>query len=305
MVCDNGMRSYNDIKLYDLRTLPEKYSKITIDNNEGYFFITLRLKMELVVSILKKIIRNMTILAAVSAAALSVSIRYSDPYMPVTINVDDDTYQEYNGRLGRWMPIINKDSLSEYATRFMSPLQEVIALNGGHPANMRYAFIPYGLSYVDTLEKVGLKRETMKVLARGFIWPVGGRIIISSGLGFRSGEFHPGIDIPAERGSIVRAAMDGEVVFSQFDGGYGNVIDIKHRDSLMTRYGHNTVLFVSKGEYVKKGQIIALAGSTGNSTGSHVHFEIRYNTVPLNPVEFLPVVKNVVPEMNQPAIAKK
>jgi murein DD-endopeptidase MepM/ murein hydrolase activator NlpD len=124
------------------------------------------------------------------------------------------------------------------------------------------------------------------------LWPIHG--YISSGFGWRqnpfggsSMEFHPGIDICAYYGAPVRAAADGTVESAGWDGGYGNCITIYHRDGIESLYGHLSGFAVKAGEKVKKGQVIGYEGSTGEATGPHVHFEIRVNGTPVNPLTYL------------------
>ena len=107
-----------------------------------------------------------------------------------------------------------------------------------------------------------------------FIWPTQGTI--SSGYGWRWGKIHQGIDIAAPVGTPVWAAATGIVEFAGWDdSGYGNMLDIRHRDGSITRYAHLNVLFVKQGDTVTQSQVVAAVGSTGNSTGPHLHFEIR------------------------------
>jgi murein DD-endopeptidase MepM/ murein hydrolase activator NlpD len=124
-------------------------------------------------------------------------------------------------------------------------------------------------------------------------WPVrGGRR--SSGFGWRRHpvlgvkKFHNGQDIAVPAGTSVYAADSGIVVVSGMRGGYGNYVAIDHGRGISTGYAHNSRLLVSRGEIVIRGQKIALAGSTGLSTGPHVHFEVRRNGVPVNPLPYLP-----------------
>lgn len=130
-----------------------------------------------------------------------------------------------------------------------------------------------------------------------FDYPVRGRI--SSGFGNRFHpidkiiKFHTGLDIAVPKGSRVSAAAAGKVVFAGPKGGYGNLVVIRHPDGKETRYGHLEKLMVSEGENVTSGQQIALSGSTGKSTGPHLHFEIRENGQALNPLKFL---SNVLPK---------
>lgn len=123
------------------------------------------------------------------------------------------------------------------------------------------------------------------------IWPAQGTV--TSGFGWRispfgdGNELHPGIDIAYTMGAPVVATADGEVVVSGPAGGYGNLIQIDHKNGIDTLYGHNSQLAVAVGQQVKKGQVIAYAGSTGKSTGPHVHYEVRVNNTPVDPMKYL------------------
>ncbi|MDP1808390.1 MAG: peptidoglycan DD-metalloendopeptidase family protein [Actinomycetota bacterium] len=120
----------------------------------------------------------------------------------------------------------------------------------------------------------------------GFIWPVSGPI--TSGFRPRWGRMHTGIDIGVSYGTPVAAAKAGRVAITDWYGGYGNLIVIDHGGGVTTWYGHNSKFTVGVGQQVSQGQIIAKAGSTGNSTGPHVHFEVRINGNPQNPINYLP-----------------
>lgn len=125
-----------------------------------------------------------------------------------------------------------------------------------------------------------------KSLSVSGIWPVNG--ILSSGYGIRDGSFHKGIDIAVPYGTGIHAFAEGIVLFSGWDkGGYGNLIIISHGNGIETYYAHNSKLLVSTGQPVSKGQLIANAGSTGDATGSHCHFEIRKDGAPVNPLNIL------------------
>ena len=124
-----------------------------------------------------------------------------------------------------------------------------------------------------------------------FRWPVSGRITSyfggrksPGGIGSTN---HKGIDIAAPRGTPVYAADGGTVTYAGWMSGYGYLVRIDHGNGYVTYYGHNSSLTVSVGQHVYKGQQIARVGSTGNSTGNHCHFEVRYNGVAKNPLNYL------------------
>ncbi len=98
---------------------------------------------------------------------------------------------------------------------------------------------------------------------------------------------HTGLDIAAPAGTPIRVTADGEVTFSGYSGGYGYVVKVSHGNGIETYYAHCSELYVSTGEKVKAGDIIAAVGSTGNSTGNHLHFEVRIDGVEVNPQNYL------------------
>lgn len=126
-----------------------------------------------------------------------------------------------------------------------------------------------------------------------FIWPVD-QGWISSPFGPRHGHCHKGVDIAAPIGTPVRAAAMGKVVFSGRQGTYGNVVIIKHPNGYHTVYAHLKKIYVKTNEDIRCGQRIALVGSTGRSTGPHLHFEVRENRKERNPMAFLPLETPIV-----------
>lgn len=128
-----------------------------------------------------------------------------------------------------------------------------------------------------------------RVLAGFFIWPVEGEI--SSSFGNRDGHPHDGIDIRAPKGTPIHASASGEVVYSGNMSGYGNLILIKHRDNYFTAYAHCDERLVKEGKQVEQGDVIGKVGDTGHATGYHLHFEIRAQSTPMDPVAFLPSSK--------------
>ncbi|MGI0483175.1 M23 family metallopeptidase [Geminocystis sp. CENA526] len=122
----------------------------------------------------------------------------------------------------------------------------------------------------------------------GYIWPAKG--VFTSGYGWRWGRMHRGIDIAGPVGTPIVAAADGEVITAGWNsGGFGNLVRIRHADGTITLYAHNSKIHVRRGQFVKQGQHIANMGSTGFSTGPHLHFEIHpQGQKPVNPIALLP-----------------
>lgn len=123
--------------------------------------------------------------------------------------------------------------------------------------------------------------------ASGFIWPISGKVRISSNFGARWGRMHEGIDISVPIGTPVKAAKSGKVILSGWSSGYGYAVYIRHDNNTVTRYGHNSKLLVKKDQFVYQGQTIALSGNSGRSTGPHLHFEIRLKNRAVDPRKYL------------------
>lgn len=121
--------------------------------------------------------------------------------------------------------------------------------------------------------------------AAGFIWPCDG--VVVSGYGMRWGRLHEGIDIGCGYGTPNRAAAAGTVIYAGWLGGYGNLVVIDHGNGLSTAYAHATSIVVSVGQVVAQGETVSLVGSTGNSSGPHLHFEVRVNGVAVDPLLYL------------------
>ena len=119
------------------------------------------------------------------------------------------------------------------------------------------------------------------------IWPTAGYVSSPYGLRFGGTEFHQGIDIAAEMGTPIVATADGVVTAAGWNGGYGNMVDVDHGSGIVTRYGHASAVAVSVGQQVRRGQVIAYVGSTGRSTGPHLHYEVRVGGQPVNPAAYL------------------
>jgi hypothetical protein len=132
------------------------------------------------------------------------------------------------------------------------------------------------------LRPLGARRE-----ADAFVWPVAAQI--SSRFGWRGSRRHTGIDLRAPRGTAVRAAESGRVIWSGRASGYGRMIKIQHSSRFITVYAHNDANLVHTGAWVFRGQIIGRVGRSGNATGPHLHFEVLRNDRPRDPLYYLPV----------------
>jgi len=143
--------------------------------------------------------------------------------------------------------------------------------------------IPGGAA--DIPRRVTSSRGSVASIAQSFLWPARGAL--SSRFGWRWQRHHNGIDIAAPYGTQIYAAKAAQVTFAGWYYGYGRAVIIDHGDGVSTVYGHASRLLVRVGEMVAAAQPIALVGSTGIATGPHLHFEIRVNGRPLNPLKYL------------------
>jgi murein DD-endopeptidase MepM/ murein hydrolase activator NlpD len=119
----------------------------------------------------------------------------------------------------------------------------------------------------------------------GYIWPVNGPVV--SGFGMRWGRLHAGVDIAVPTGTPIRASAAGRVAMAGWMGGYGQYTCIQHGGGVATCYGHQSSIGVSVGQSVSQGQVIGAVGCTGHCFGPHVHFEVRVNGTPVDPMGYL------------------
>jgi len=146
-------------------------------------------------------------------------------------------------------------------------------------------------------ETYALYDDRLKEILMGVAFtPIGypANYIINSTFGYRSDpvkrgrvEFHPGLDFKGRRGDAVKSTADGKVILAGWFQGYGKCIRIRHKNNLETLYGHLSKINVKEGQVVYTGQVIGRVGSTGHSTGNHLHYEVRKNGKPVNPRKFL------------------
>ena len=126
----------------------------------------------------------------------------------------------------------------------------------------------------------------------GFIWPVEGQLTSPFGerghaMGGGGAQFHAGIDVSVPPGTPVQAAQEGTVAFAGYNGAYGKVVKLDHPHGFSTLYAHNSRLLVYVGQTIAAGQVICLSGSSGRSTGPHLHFEVHKDGWPVDPLPYL------------------
>ena len=169
-------------------------------------------------------------------------------------------------------------------------------------------------SFDPRFQRLGLSLERMSVLQRGLAgvprYLPASLEYISSGFGYRSdpftgtGAFHAGLDFRGPIGAPIYAAAKGVISFAGLRSGYGNCIEIDHGNGLLTRYAHMSAFRAVIGQFVSPGDVIGAIGSTGRSTGPHLHFEVRINGNPVNPRPFLEAIPHVLKEAGSPAASQ-
>ena len=210
------------------------------------------------------------------------------------VKIDNDYIQRYNGLVGKW--VIRPSKLSSLAKKYDTTSAEIKKVNKFTTSfdyyRKRYIFVPYSKEYLKKLKQLGISQRREKVRRGEFVWPLDGSYITSR-VGTRwGGRPHSGLDIAAAIGTIVVSAIDGEVISAGRHGGFGYSVLIKHKDGYTTRYAHLARTMMTAGTIVKKGQIIGYSGNTGRSTGPHLHFEVRYFGIVLDPESFLTPFKS-------------
>lgn len=179
----------------------------------------------------------------------------------------------------------NLTILEQYETKMPEFTSKTSAVDSLYKAKKVAKVTPkssVGSGKISTSRELNNKKVNLGIT---LVKPVSG--VLTSRYGYRWGRTHTGIDIGVPVGTPVKAAASGTVAFSGFKGSLGNLVVITHSNGVQTYYGHNSKLTVSAGQKVQAGQVIAKAGSTGRSTGSHVHFEIRVNGSSINPQSYI------------------
>ncbi|HZK85922.1 MAG TPA: M23 family metallopeptidase [Desulfosporosinus sp.] len=189
--------------------------------------------------------------------------------------------------------------LRDLATRYNTTVEEIQKRNSAAPllpgTNLT---IQENTIQENTIREKTIREKTIKriqTVSRGSVmawnWPMIGDI--SQAYGSKNGDFHHGLDIANASGSIVRAARAGKVTKTDWFGVYGITVMIDHGNGVQTLYAHNSKLLVKVGDAVSAGEEISLSGNTGNSTGPHLHFEIRHNGRTVDPEDYLPKTRIV------------
>lgn len=198
----------------------------------------------------------------------------------VDVDTKDDSSAGANGTVddngGQGGPAIapNVQNLSDV----IANLERRVAIHQENMKNLKQALIAQR-------DQQNLAAE--KSATTPYSMPANGSISSPYGFRWNGTDFHPGVDIACDYGTPIRATADGIVTTAGWNsGGYGNMVDINHGNGIVTRYGHASSVVVTAGQQVKRGQIIAYVGSTGFSTGPHVHYEVRINGRPVDPTSY-------------------
>lgn len=231
--------------------------------------------------------RRLFLFLNISILLFTASILSAGEQNTREVRVDNEHIQTFRDRLGRWI-VPGRESLTRIASRFGTTVNEIREINTGASGNTgNYIFVPMGKDVYKSLIAEGHGRRIYKINDGRLLWPVE-EPGYTSRFGRRWDQMHTGLDFSCGVMSVVVAAQDGVVDKVGWMGSYGKMVVLQHESGLESRYAHNTFLLVEPGEKVKQGQIIALSGNTGRSTGPHVHFEVRYLGVALDPEDFLP-----------------
>lgn len=220
---------------------------------------------------------------AILATSMSVDVHASTENQ-VAVTIDNKYIQTYNGMIGRWVEVAGQ-SLGTLARQYGTSVDEILKVNN-RDVSRDYIFVPMSQSQYKDMIRRGYGRRIFHLDSRKLMWPVE-LPNYTSRYGQRFGGMHHGLDLAAPRKTIVIASREGTVVQTGWHGGLGYAVSIRHDDGIETVYAHNTTILVREGDQVRQGQAIALSGSTGRSTGPHVHFEVRYMGVSMNPEDFI------------------
>lgn len=194
-----------------------------------------------------------------------------------------------NIKSGQYVQLQPGDSWESLAKEFNVPETILKNENIENPFVVgKWVFIPKNIGLNSFLRFHGVGSTPREIYNGKLLWPVPSVTRISSFYGKRGKRFHDGIDIPAPRGTHILASEKGRVIYSGNKlKGYGNLLIISHSGGLVTVYAHCQKLFVKKGAWVHRGEVIAKVGSTGRSSGPHLHYEVRHRERPIDPMRYI------------------
>lgn len=262
--------------------------------NEGYYIVSMRLDPDVIVKeqIIKKVEANDGDLKSNLIKCIDTEVLLTQ----LTITGEDNIYYfktdeecktfvneltaiskvetKAEGTVGEYTQVTSQDVLQSLKNKYQEIEDAAAAKRMAEQARTKVAVTSRGGGY---------SRSTKKHYAV----PMASYVYISSEYGPRWGSTHTGVDFAASTGTAIYAWKDGVVTTAGWSGGYGNFIEVRHNDGTVSRYGHCSKIAVSKGQTVSAGQTIGYVGSTGNSTGPHLHFEIKVNGSFVNPLNYL------------------
>lgn len=232
--------------------------------------------------------------AAAVLLILSAGLAGWAAYSTTALHAENELYRSQLKMADEKMQAL--ENKAKTVEKISGQLQELVRTNGGTvPENTGTGGIGGASTVPDIAKTTGNKKkddEKIAVSETPNIWPVTGPI--SSYYGYRTSPggigstFHEGVDIAGDYGTPISATAAGTVTQAGWVGGYGYLVEVKHADGIVTRYGHNCAVLVYEGQHVDQGSMIALMGSTGNSTGPHCHYEVRIHGEAVDPMYFLP-----------------
>ncbi len=230
---------------------------------------------------------NLTDLSFVNALLLDLSVRTTVttvtqtaiPYNTISRKSADRPLGDISVAVRGVNGVLETTTRSVYLNGVLQSCEELQSTVVSEPVDQ--------ISLIGTMRPASSLATVSQVNALGLIWPlkrVQNQVISAY---FGDGRNHKGVDIASPKGTPIYAGQSGTVVTAQYSASYGNYVVIDHGNGFQTLYAHASQLYVKAGDYVVQGQVIALVGSTGNSTGNHLHIEVIKDSVKLNPAPFL------------------
>ena len=262
--------------------------------NEGYYIVSMRLDPDVIIKeqIIQKSQANENDLKANLIKCIDTEVLLTQ----LTITGEDNIYYfktdeecktfvneltaiskvetKAEGTVGEYTKVTSQDVLQSLKSKYQEIEDAAAAKRKAEQVRTKVAVTSRGGNY---------SRSSSKHYAV----PMASYVYISSEYGPRWGSMHTGVDFAANTGTAIYAWKSGVITTACWSGGYGNFIEVRHNDGTVSRYGHCSKIAVSKGQTVSAGQTIGYVGSTGNSTGPHLHFEIKVNGSFVNPLNYL------------------